>query len=79
MASRLLGLLRDMLMAALIGTGPVADAFFVANKLRNLIRRLFGEGAFNAAFVPEFSGLLAAEGRPSAQQFAQEAFAVIAF
>ena len=51
---------RDMLMAALIGTGPVADAFFVANKLPNLFRRLFGEGAFNAAFVPEFSGLLAA-------------------
>jgi putative peptidoglycan lipid II flippase len=79
MASRVLGLLRDMLMAALIGTGPVADAFFVANKLPNLFRRLFGEGAFNAAFVPEFSGLLAAEGQASAQLFAQEAFAVMVF
>ena len=67
MASRVLGLLRDMLMAALIGTGPVADAFFVANKLPNLFRRLFGEGAFNAAFVPEFSGLLTAEGPAAAQ------------
>jgi putative peptidoglycan lipid II flippase len=79
MASRVLGLLRDMLMAALIGTGPVADAFFVANKLPNLFRRLFGEGAFNAAFVPEFAGLLAAEGPAAAQLFAQEAFAVMAF
>jgi putative peptidoglycan lipid II flippase len=79
MASRVLGLLRDMLMAALIGTGPVADAFFVANKLPNLFRRLFGEGAFNAAFVPEFAGLLTAEGPAAAQLFAQEAFAVMAF
>ncbi len=79
MASRILGFARDMLMAALIGTGPVADAFFVANKLPNLFRRLFGEGAFNAAFVPEFSGLLAAEGPASAREFAQEAIAVMAF
>ncbi|HET6236539.1 MAG TPA: murein biosynthesis integral membrane protein MurJ [Acetobacteraceae bacterium] len=79
MASRVLGLLRDMLMAALIGTGPVADAFFVANKLPNLFRRLFGEGSFNAAFVPEFAGLLAAEGLSPAQLFAQEAFAVMVF
>ena len=79
MASRVLGLLRDMLMAALIGTGPVADAFFVANKLPNLFRRLFGEGAFNAAFVPEFAGLLAAEGPAAAQRFAREAFAVMVF
>jgi putative peptidoglycan lipid II flippase len=79
MASRVLGFLRDMLMAALIGAGPVADAFFVANKLPNLFRRLFGEGAFNAAFVPEFSGLLATDGPDAARRFAQEAFAVMAF
>ncbi|MBN8929075.1 MAG: murein biosynthesis integral membrane protein MurJ [Rhodospirillales bacterium 69-11] len=79
MASRILGFVRDMLMAALIGTGPVADAFFVANKLPNLFRRLFGEGAFNAAFVPEFAGLLTAEGPAAARQFAQEAMAVMAF
>ncbi|MBV8094532.1 MAG: murein biosynthesis integral membrane protein MurJ [Acetobacteraceae bacterium] len=78
-ASRLFGFLRDMLIAALAGTGPVADAFFVANKLPNLFRRLFGEGAFNAAFVPEFSGLLAAEGRPAARRFAEEALSVMAF
>jgi putative peptidoglycan lipid II flippase len=79
MASRILGFVRDMLMAALIGTGPVADAFFVANKLPNLFRRLFGEGAFNAAFVPEFAGLLAAEGPDAARGFAREAFAVMVF
>ena len=79
MASRVLGFARDMLMAAILGIGPVADAFLVALKLPNLFRRLFGEGAFNAAFVPEFSGLLAAEGRPAAHRFAQETFAVMAF
>ena len=68
-----------MLIAAFIGTGPVADAFFVALKLPNLFRRLFGEGAFNAAFIPAFSGLLHTEGFGAAKQFAQEAFAVMAF
>ena len=79
MASRALGFVRDMLIAALLGAGPVADAFFVAQKLPNLFRRLFGEGAFNAAFVPAFSGMLAAEGRPAARRFAEETFAVMAF
>jgi len=79
LGSRVLGFARDMLIAALAGTGPIADAFFVALKLPNLFRRLFGEGAFNAAFVPEFTGILHTEGRPSAQQFAEEAFAVMAF
>ena len=79
MASRILGFIRDMLMAALIGAGPIADAFFVANKLPNLFRRLFGEGAFNAAFVPQFSEILAAGGRVAARRFATEAFSVMAF
>ena len=77
--SRVLGFARDMLIAALVGTGPIADAFFVALKLPNLFRRLFGEGAFNAAFIPAFSGLLHTEGIGAAKQFAQEAFAVMAF
>ena len=77
--SRILGFARDMLIAALIGTGPISDAFFVALKLPNLFRRLFGEGAFNAAFIPAFSGLLHTEGISAAKQFAQEAFAVMAF
>ena len=79
MASRVLGFARDMLIAAMLGAGPIADAFFVALKLPNLFRRLFGEGAFNAAFVPAFSGLLAAEGRPRRDRFAEETFAVMAF
>ena len=79
MASRILGFARDMLIAAMLGAGPIADAFFVALKLPNLFRRLFGEGAFNAAFVPAFAGMLAAEGRPMARQFAEETFAVMAF
>src|SRR5436305_15230582 len=79
MASRVFGFARDILIAAMLGAGPVADAFFVAQKLPNMFRRLFGEGAFNAAFVPEFSGLLASEGRPAARQFATEAFAVMTF
>lgn len=79
MASRLLGFARDMLIAAFLGAGPVADAFFVALRLPNLFRRLFGEGAFNAAFVPAFSGLLAAEGRDAAHRFAEETFAVMTY
>jgi len=79
MASRVLGFVRDILIAAILGVGPVAEAFFVAQKLPNMFRRLFGEGAFNAAFVPEFAGLLAAEGHAAARQFAVEAFAVMAF
>ena len=79
MASRLLGFVRDVLIAALLGAGPVADAFFVANRLPNLFRRLFGEGAFNAAFVPSFSGLLTSEGPAAAQHFAEQAMAVMAF
>src|SRR5215469_341266 len=79
MASRLLGFARDMLIAAMLGAGPIADAFFVALKLPNLFRRLFGEGAFNAAFVPEFAGMLSAEGPQAARQFASEAFAVMTF
>src|SRR3954471_12584542 len=79
LVSRVLGCARDMLIAAFVGTGLIADAFFVALKLPNLFRRLFGEGAFNAAFIPAFSGLLQAEGKSAAKQFAEEAFAVMAF
>ncbi len=79
MASRVLGFARDMLIAALLGAGPAADAFFMANRLPNLFRRLFGEGAFNAAFIPVFSGLLAREGPATARRFAEEAIAALAF
>jgi putative peptidoglycan lipid II flippase len=78
-ASRVMGFIRDILIAAFLGAGPVADAFFIANRLPNLFRRLFGEGAFNAAFVPVFSGLLTTEGEDVARGFAEEAAAALAF
>ncbi len=79
LASRIMGFGRDMLFAALLGASPVADAFFVALKLPSLFRRLFGEGAFNAAFVPAFSGMLASEGGEAARGFAEQAFSLLAF
>ena len=79
MVSRILGLIRDQILAATMGAGTVADAFYVAFRLPNLFRRLFGEGAFNAAFVPLFTGLLANEGPAVARRFAQEAMAVLSF
>jgi putative peptidoglycan lipid II flippase len=79
MASRILGFARDMLIAFILGTGPIADAFFVALRLPNLFRRLFGEGAFNSAFVPSISAILHTEGLPAAQSFAEEATAVMVF
>ncbi|MGE0845286.1 MAG: murein biosynthesis integral membrane protein MurJ [Flavobacteriaceae bacterium] len=72
-SSRLLGFVRDMLIAAALGTGPVADAFVVAFRFPNLFRRLFAEGAFNSAFVPLFARSLEGEGRPAAARFAGEA------
>jgi len=75
--SRLLGFARDILIAAALGTGPVADAFFVAFRLPNLFRRLFAEGAFNAAFVPLFARRLEEGGRAAAQAFAEESLAVL--
>ena len=55
--SRILGFLRDLLIARVIGAGMVSDCFFVAFKLPNLFRRLFGEGAMNSAFIPVVSGI----------------------
>ena len=77
MASRVLGLVRDLLTAALLGAGPMADAFFIAFRLPNLFRRMFAEGAFSAAFVPLFAGILEREGRASARQFAEQSMAVL--
>jgi putative peptidoglycan lipid II flippase len=78
-ASRLLGFIRDVLMAAAIGTGPVADAFFVAQRLPNLFRRLFAEGAFASAFVPLFTKSHEGEGAEAGMRFANESLAALAF
>jgi putative peptidoglycan lipid II flippase len=75
--SRISGFIRDILMANMIGASWLSDAFFVAFKLPNFFRRLFAEGAFNAAFIPSFSSILTAEGRESALRFAGEVMAVL--
>ncbi len=77
MISRLLGFARDILIAAMLGAGPVADAFFVAFKLPNFFRRLFAEGAFNAAFVPLFTKHLGEDGIEEARRFAAEVLSVL--
>jgi putative peptidoglycan lipid II flippase len=79
MISRVLGFARDILIAATLGSGAVADAFFVAFRFPNLFRRLFGEGAFNAAFVPLFAKRLEGEGASAARAFAEEAMAGLLF
>lgn len=79
MISRVLGFARDILIAGALGTGPIADAFFVAFKFPNLFRRLFAEGAFNSAFVPLFAKRLEGEGEASARRFAEEALSVLLF
>lgn len=75
--SRIFGFIRDALIAAFLGAGPIADAFFVAFKVPNFFRRLFAEGALNAAFVPLFSRTLVSEGEASARVAAEQVFSVL--
>ncbi len=77
MISRVLGLVRDMLLAARLGAGPVTDAFFQAFQFPNLFRRIFAEGAFNAAFIPLYAGRLETKGEDEAAQFAREVLGVL--
>nr|WP_298796288.1 murein biosynthesis integral membrane protein MurJ [uncultured Acetobacter sp.] len=77
MLSRILGLVRDQLLAAFMGAGPMQDAYQVAFRLPNMFRRLFGEGAFNAAFVPLFASVLTKEGEAEARTFARRALGVM--
>jgi putative peptidoglycan lipid II flippase len=70
LASRLLGFVRDAMIAALLGAGPVADAFLVAFQLVNVVRRLLTEGALNAALVPAWLRVREAEGAVAAAAFA---------
>src|SRR5210317_871167 len=71
--SRLLGYLRDILIAIFLGTGMLADAFFVAFRIPNTFRRLFAEGTFNAAFVPSYSSEIL-KGKAKSNKFAGEVF-----
>lgn len=75
--SRLAGFARDILTAAVLGAGPVADAFFVAFRLPNHFRALFAEGAFNSAFVPLFSAKLVQDGQAAAKRFAEEVMSLL--
>ena len=73
--SRLLGYIRDILIAVFLGTGPFADAFFIAFRIPNTFRRLFSEGTFNAAFVPSYSSLLG--NKKTSQKFANNIFTLL--
>ena len=76
LVSRVMGFLRDVLIAGALGASPVAEAFFLAFSLPNLFRRFFAEGAFNIAFVPMFSKKLAAGDDPLT--FARDALSMLA-
>ena len=71
--SRILGYVRDILIAIFLGTTLFADAFFVAFRLPNTFRRLFAEGTFNAAFIPSYAGQLA-KNKVEADNFAKNVF-----
>ena len=76
--SRILGFIRDILMGYFLGSSHAADAFFAAFKFPNIFRRIFGEGAFNSAFVPLFSRELTSKGRKEAMHFASQTFSTLA-
>jgi len=68
-----LGYIRDILIAIFLGTGPLADAFFVAFRIPNTFRRLFSEGTFNSAFVPSYASELS-QGKDQSDKFANNVF-----
>ena len=75
--SRILGYFRDLLIARVIGAGLISDCFFVAFKLPNLFRRILGEGAMNAAFIPVVSGVRTKSGKKSADAFFSNIFSFL--
>src|SRR5580692_9370368 len=75
--SRLTGFMRDIMLAAIIGAGPVADAFFVAFRLPNHFRAIFAEGAFNAAFIPAYARIRTQGGAQSASLFGDRVFTLL--
>lgn len=77
LASRVLGLVRDVFLIARIGAGPIGDAWATAQQFPNLFRRIFAEGAFASAFVPTYARTLEAEGPEAAHAVAQEALRVL--
>jgi putative peptidoglycan lipid II flippase len=77
LVSRLTGFLRDIMLAYVLGAGPVADAFLVAFRLPNHFRAIFAEGAFNAAFVPAYARIRAQGGPDPAALFADRIFTLL--
>jgi putative peptidoglycan lipid II flippase len=75
--SRVLGFVRDMVTALFLGAGPGADAFFVAFRIPNLLRRLFAEGALSAAFIPTYVDTLQQHGKTEAARLARIAFTFV--
>ena len=73
--SRVLGFIRDILIAIFLGSGPVAEAFLVAFTLPNMFRRLFAEGAFNTAFIPMLSKKIKSKNNP--ESFASDALSLL--
>src|SRR3712207_9369781 len=77
LVSRLTGFIRDVVLAAVMGVGPIADAFVVALRIPNHFRAIFGEGAFNAAFVPTYARVLETEGAAPGRSFAGAIFTLM--
>src|SRR3981189_3661886 len=77
--SRLTGFARHIMLAAILGVAPVADAFFVALRLPNHFRAIFAEGAFNAAFVPAYAHVHGERGEKSTKLFADRIFTLLFF
>src|SRR5690348_6254501 len=77
LVSRVTGFLRDIVLAAILGAGPLADAFFVALRLPNHFRAIFAEGAFNAAFVPAYARVRGQSGDTPAGIFADRIFTLL--
>src|SRR5207237_1231096 len=77
--SRLTGFARDIILAAILGAGPLADAFFVALRLPNHFRAIFAEGAFNAAFVPAYAHVRGERGEASGRLFDDRIFTMLFF
>ncbi len=77
LANRIVGFIREIITAVVLGAGPVADAYFMAVRLPGLFRSLFDEGVFTTAFVPLFAGTVAERGREVARLYAGDAFSAL--
>ncbi len=79
LGSRIFGFLRETLVAAILGAGVITDALFIAIKIPSIFRRVFAEGALNAAFIPIFTRLYTQEGAQKAKEFAEEVLSLLFF